>query len=539
MKNLLLFYSWIVKKKTSISLLVILMAAVLVRFFHLGVKPIWYDEACSISMSQKDLTVSNFNYLLSYKPVYFILLKVWSAFFGVGEFSVRLPSVIFGSLAIPGIYYLGREFGGKRTGLVAAILLAVNCFHVYHSQQARYYTLLVLLAIFSYLYFLRALRKYDNRVEILKNIFLNVIMVMVHPYAWAIVFSQMLCAFFFINGENIRRRWAFFHVVGVFFVILWSFVINKAQIWHNIWWVPRSGMNVFLETFQTFVYGGHRYGLDDHRVIFALPGIIIFLFVLWMIFFLLGIFSKRSFLQSLPVSRAAVLMWLFLPMILAWGLSFLKPVYVIKHLIFCLPPFCLVTAVGLVGLGDRWKILVALALVVVTGLYPLSVVYSQDKNINWRTAVQAVKAEIREGDAIIVSTSSELAPFLYYFGNDPRLSLRDYASSYYCKMEGGMCRDVFRERGHRLMGIPQNQGQEQDYIRHVFGQRWALWADDPPRTVWLMVSRWVSKKDKFYIIGKLDGIYMREKNMFFDGVEVIKFVMSLGGNVRLRGWGNS
>lgn len=520
--------SYISGHRAGVCLLAIVTGGLFLRLLCVDVKPLWYDEACSVSMSQKALTLQNFSYLLSYKPLYFVFLRAWSSFFGVGEFSVRLPSVIFGVMAIPGIYYLGRELVDRKTGLIAAFLLAGNSFHVYHSQQARHFTLLVLVVILSYVCFFRAFRQGNEGGGLSRyvflNIFFNVMMVFLHPYAWTIVLSQLISVFICIE-KSFRRAWFPFQLIGILFVIFWGHIVNKGQIWHNIWWVPPPGVHVLWETLQTFAYGGPRYGLDDYQLTAGYSWLIVILFTLLMFFLLRGILVLFTVRTSAAVFRPILLIWLFFPVMLAWGISFLKPIYIIKHLILCLPVFCLITAVGVVSSGERWKIMVSLGVIFIVGLYPLSLVYSQDGNVNWRMAVDEVKHSMGPDDALIVTTSSELAPFLYYFGKDPGLSLRDYASSYYCRMEGGVCRDVFLEQGHRVMGIPQNQGQHPDYISYLFHERWALWNDDPPHVIWLMASRWVSREDKLYIMRSLDLAYRREKIFSSGGIEVIKFVM--------------
>lgn len=43
---------------------------------------------------------------------------------------MRLLSVLFGVLAIPMIYLVGRELFNKEVGLVGALILAVSSFNV-------------------------------------------------------------------------------------------------------------------------------------------------------------------------------------------------------------------------------------------------------------------------------------------------------------------------------------------------------------------------------------------------------------------------
>lgn len=76
-------------------------------------------------------------------PLAYALFRGWSLLFGTGELLMRLLPV-FGSLAgIAGIYALGHRIDGRRTGLLAAALLTVHPFLIWHAQDARPYALWV------------------------------------------------------------------------------------------------------------------------------------------------------------------------------------------------------------------------------------------------------------------------------------------------------------------------------------------------------------------------------------------------------------
>jgi uncharacterized membrane protein len=85
---------------------------------------------------------------------------VWLAIraLGDGETAVRLPSIVFGTLVIPAIYLAGREIYDRRTGLVSAALSAIAPVAVWYSQEARMYSLVMLLSILAVWVQFRALR---------------------------------------------------------------------------------------------------------------------------------------------------------------------------------------------------------------------------------------------------------------------------------------------------------------------------------------------------------------------------------------------
>jgi hypothetical protein len=81
-------------------------------------------------------------------PPGFNILMHWSVrAFGDSEFALRFPAALAGILCIPAIYALGRRLYTTREGLVAAGLMAVLRVAIEYAQEARAYSLLILLAI--------------------------------------------------------------------------------------------------------------------------------------------------------------------------------------------------------------------------------------------------------------------------------------------------------------------------------------------------------------------------------------------------------
>jgi uncharacterized membrane protein len=71
------------------------------------------------------------------------------------EFGFRLLRVLFGVLAVPALYLVARRLVGTRAALFGALLLTVNTLHVYHSQYARYWSLVfVLSTVYPYAIYL-------------------------------------------------------------------------------------------------------------------------------------------------------------------------------------------------------------------------------------------------------------------------------------------------------------------------------------------------------------------------------------------------
>lgn len=78
----------------------------------------------------------------NHHPFYSALARVAILLFGESAWSVRLPSILFGTATIPMLYLLGRQVTTRREALFAAALLTVSYHHVWFSQNARGYVLL-------------------------------------------------------------------------------------------------------------------------------------------------------------------------------------------------------------------------------------------------------------------------------------------------------------------------------------------------------------------------------------------------------------
>lgn len=129
---------------------VTLLAASL-RFFRLDEWGFWIDEIHTINRAVWHYDpLSFFQFWTSLS----IMLEAQALqFYGISEWSARLVPALIGVASIPILYLPTRRFFGPTTALIAALLLAVSPWHLFWSQNARFYTTLLLfynLALFAF-----------------------------------------------------------------------------------------------------------------------------------------------------------------------------------------------------------------------------------------------------------------------------------------------------------------------------------------------------------------------------------------------------
>ena len=122
------------------------------RLYGLSDKPLWLDEVIThvrANLPILDLITSSLHN--KHFPAYFVLARAFDARI-IDEWMLRLPSVIFGTVAVMLVAMVATEIKSPRAGLAAGTLMALAPLDVQLGQEARPYTLascLVMLALWG------------------------------------------------------------------------------------------------------------------------------------------------------------------------------------------------------------------------------------------------------------------------------------------------------------------------------------------------------------------------------------------------------
>jgi hypothetical protein len=275
------------RNATMAALVGILALAVGLRGYQLGLRSLWFDEAFTWRIARFPVPelferVSQDNS----PPLYYLLLKGWIAVFGTSVEGMRCLSILFSTLACVGMYLLCVEAlrprktdvqgangarGIRRAsqlGLIAALLIAVNPFHIIHGGELRMYSLGDALAAFSGWALFRALHHTQPRVgPWLSYAVVTLAFAFTHYYALFQIAAQatFLARYFLVMhkgrlaGLCNDRNVCFAVLAGGLIGLGWlpwlpSFLAQRQQVQFDFW-IPPLTYDEIRHTLWTLLVG--------------------------------------------------------------------------------------------------------------------------------------------------------------------------------------------------------------------------------------------------------------------------------------------
>jgi hypothetical protein len=139
------------RRGTAIALLALAVVVAAVLRLVGGNDQLWYDEIVTLVDSVR----KPFADIVTHFPsdnghvFYSVLAHISIALGGDTPFMLRLPAILLGVASIPLIFEMGTRITSRFEAVAAAMLATVSAHHLWFSQNARGYTLLLVLALLS------------------------------------------------------------------------------------------------------------------------------------------------------------------------------------------------------------------------------------------------------------------------------------------------------------------------------------------------------------------------------------------------------
>jgi mannosyltransferase len=377
----------------------IMCLAIVLSLLFLGKKSIWLDEAISIAMAKS--TWPTLWHVISHGEanmgIYYILLHFWIKI-GDSEFVVRSLSLIFAVLTVPTVFALGSRLFSKRIGLLGALLITVNPFFIQWAQGARGYSLVLLFSTLSSLVFVVALQRPSKWLWAAYAI-TSVIAVYAHVFAGFVLLAQAI-SLLLMRRKDVPWKGLLVSWIAIAILILpLGFNILTSST-HNLDWLTRPGWKDLVEVFVRFT--GEKF--------------------LLVLFFILCILTCIKAVRQWFVSKTFRETWryglllalLFVPIVISYCISQVKPIFEDRYLIMCIPPLVLLAGIGISLIRIRFLFIASLVILLILSGIQLQSWYAASGGEDWRGATSYVLSNAEKGDAIIFYSPDVGTAFDYY-----------------------------------------------------------------------------------------------------------------------------
>jgi len=108
---------------------IVLLFGLFLRISYLDAPSFWVDESISsnaaVKILEKGFPIFDSGAFYSRAMLFHYSQSISMIIFGINDFGARFPSVIFGLLTIILAYLFGKEFGGKKAGLMMALFCSI------------------------------------------------------------------------------------------------------------------------------------------------------------------------------------------------------------------------------------------------------------------------------------------------------------------------------------------------------------------------------------------------------------------------------
>lgn len=482
-------------KDLGLPLFMIFLVGVFLRLYRISYQSLWADEITTYTQSGHTVFNIFFHPLTLIDPPFHPILIKFLHLFGNGELLIRLPSAIAGILSIPIMYFLVRELSslsqrdttvektvydaGKILILTTVLLFSISPFHVYLSQEARAFSILIFFTLLSTLLFLKFIRS-----EKLGYLFWYIITSTVSFYfhcliAFIFISNNLFLMIFFKKYKHLWKTWFLSQVIHFILLTPYFYItINGfyAYFSQSLGWELEKPRSLFenIWTIGTillwFSHGGSlNFGWSPHhiqesdylfRFLIKIPFLLIFLPLI-----IMGLFNLRKRSQN----SLFILLWFFTPFIMVFLLSFKINWLMDRHLVTALPPFILILSLGLESIKNKGIKYLSLGLVSLLCIVSLGNYYFNGdyRKEPWREVAAFVDKHFQEGDIVFIHAPHIKPCFEYYSKGKYKI---EGLSQDISKSQKALIDNDYMKNKKRIWLILSHNSRTKDFYPKFFGR---------------------------------------------------------------------
>lgn len=148
---------------------------------------LWYDELWSTRVQLGSVGDFLRSALVDvHPPLYGAMMLVWTRVFGDSELVIRAFPMLAGLTTIALMPALGAQLTTRSAGWLSGALLALSPVHIWYSQEARAYAVIMLLAVLLVLQWHRVDEGLSRRVRVFWFVVISIALSQLHYFALAL-----------------------------------------------------------------------------------------------------------------------------------------------------------------------------------------------------------------------------------------------------------------------------------------------------------------------------------------------------------------
>ncbi|MCP4415056.1 MAG: hypothetical protein GY805_00440 [Chloroflexi bacterium] len=415
-----------------VIIILLFLLAFWLRLHNIDAFSFWTDEGLTSLRSSYPIDKILSNRIIiqegitndTHPPLYYLIIHFSRFLFGGSDFAIRYPSTLASMLLLPLIYQFGRRLGGKRLGVVVVVLTAVNPLQITYAQEARMYTLLVLLAASTFYLLWRMLLTNKWRRYWLGYILLTGLMLYTHYSAVFLIATQFIFVGWLL-WHNEQRRLVVGTAVLLFLIAIPLIPITVPRLFTGAEtaYVRVSPLVIFQDVIRNFSFGT-TLDFSEPLIQLLVMGTAVLLFI--------GLVTLQSWLH-----RLFLLSYLLAAPVAIVLLSIIKPMYLgVRHIMIGSPALILILAQAIIWLAASMKkknsaensptsyrkagwgaaVAVATAVLSIGSIRSIDNLYNNDYYVkdNFRDLIQYIEQNAGENDIIIYNDGILLATHAQY-----------------------------------------------------------------------------------------------------------------------------
>jgi mannosyltransferase len=403
---------------TEIFLVITLSLASIISILYFIPESLRLDESQSIIQSNRpfpELVESLARDV--HMPLYATLLHVWINIFGNNIPTSRFLSLLFFLLSICVWYFFTLDFTKKRRiAVYSTLLFTFSPFLQWFGSELRMYSLFTLLTLCLHYFFFKIF--YVNKGNLynwLGYTFFVIAGIYTHYLFFLFLFCQVVYLLFNMQLFDIKKRWQLLYcfAFSALLFVPWLWYVNKLNTAGSQ--APLLAKPTTSDLFN--LYSNSIFGFQSDSLNTSI-------LATWPLvgFFSTLLLQKR--VTQIKLKHYYLVTMAFLPTFILFVVSLtVRPIFLSRYLIMCLPPLYLLITLILFSFPNNFlknAKHVFLSLIIFSLIVQINDRFSPVKE-DYRGVINEVIAQASPEDVVATTAPFTIFPFEYYYNGSAKL----------------------------------------------------------------------------------------------------------------------